>query len=106
MPFHSKTIRRLHTVPFKIPLGFYIALGKLILKLMQKSPRKSQDMLEGKEWVVEACFTIYQKFFYRAVVIKILVMAQEYPNSLAGTGQTLRNRPHVCDSLYTTDVVL
>ena len=58
---------------------------------MQKSPRKSQDILEEKEWVVEACFTRI-KTFYRAVVIKMLVMAQEYTNSLDRTGQTLQKQ--------------
>lgn len=41
---------------------------------MQEGPKEGQDIPEEKEWVVEACFTRIETF-YRAVVIKMLVMA-------------------------------
>ena len=40
---------RLCTFLFRIPVGFYIVLGKLILKLM----RKAKDIFEEKEWLVK-----------------------------------------------------
>ena len=39
---------RLHTFLFKIPVGFYIVLGKLIMKLMWKAKERAKTYLKKK----------------------------------------------------------
>lgn len=39
---------RLHIIPFKIPVGFYIVLGNLILKLIWKAKGRAKIYLKTK----------------------------------------------------------
>lgn len=60
MSFCPRTLCRQNTIAFQIPVGFYMVSDKLILNLICKIWRKSQDLLEEKEWIVVAFFTRHQ----------------------------------------------